>query len=546
MAVVAGGAAVNEVIVVGSGATGAIAAQTLVERGFDVLMLDGGQRDDHYRKLIPDLDFVEIRSRVQEQNRFFLGDRFEGLPQDAVSTGAQLTPPRQFITAQVDRFLPVDSQTFSPMESLALGGLGSGWGLGCCVFSDGELAQAGLSPQPMREAYQLIASRIGISGEDDDARPYTSAHIGGVQPPVPMDPTAQVIYRRYLHNRQRLRKNSFAVGRPALALLTEPKDGRGATALHDMDFYSDRERAAWRPWIGVEALRQKSNFEYRDNLLVTSFEENGGFTTVRALDMITLQHRTFTCRKLVLAAGALGSARIVLRSFGERKRLPFLCNAYSYLPCLVPSRIGKQPPRKNSGFAQLALFYDREAQGEGIAMGSLYSYRSLMLYRLLAETPLGYKPARQLMRYLVPALLILGIHHPQSPSPGKSIELIADPHAPTSDRLSIEYALTPQESQRIARCEDQFSRAMLTLGAVPVKRVHPPAGSSIHYAGTLPFGETGERFTLAADGRLNGTQTVFVADGSGFRYLPAKGLTLSLMANAHVVATAIPRDGAGR
>jgi hypothetical protein len=35
---------------------------------------------------------------------------------------------------------------------------------------------------------------------------------------------------------------------------------------------------------------------------------------------------------------------------------------------------------------------------------------------------------------------------------------------------------------------------------------------------------------------LGGTKNVFVADGSGFKYLPAKGLTLTLMANAHLVA----------
>ena len=41
---------------------------------------------------------------------------------------------------------------------------------------------------------------------------------------------------------------------------------------------------------------------------------------------------------------------------------------------------------------------------------------------------------------------------------------------------------------------------------------------------------------LRQNGRLKGTSRVMVADGSGLTYLPAKGLTLSLMANAHNVA----------
>ena len=66
-------------------------------------------------------------------------------------------------------------------------------------------------------------------------------------------------------------------------------------------------------------------------------------------------------------------------------------------------------------------------------------------------------------------------------------------------------------------------------------------GASIHYAGTLPFGTGEGPFRLRPDGRLFESDHVWVADGSGFRYLPAKGLTLSLMANAHLVAQAALR-----
>ena len=80
-----------------------------------------------------------------------------------------------------------------------------------------------------------------------------------------------------------------------------------------------------------------------------------------------------------------------------------------------------------------------------------------------------------------------------------------------------------------------FTRALRSLGAWAIKRIQPGMGSSIHYAGTLPFAGDGRPFSLLSDGRLAGTRRVWVADGSGFRFLPAKGLTLSLMANAHLV-----------
>ena len=76
-----------------------------------------------------------------------------------VKVGAQLTPPRKFIMHGIDRWIPLESSTFSPMESLAYGGLGNGWGLGCFVFSGPELEKAGLDHGKMKTAYEVISRR---------------------------------------------------------------------------------------------------------------------------------------------------------------------------------------------------------------------------------------------------------------------------------------------------------------------------------------------------------------------------------------------------
>jgi hypothetical protein len=528
---------VYDFIVVGSGATGSMAAQTLVESGASVLMLDGGQRDKTYAQLIPLKEFVEIRRTEKAQHRYFLGDEFESAGFGSTATGAQLTPPRRFIVANVDRFLPLESATFAPMESLALGGLGSGWGLGCNVFSDAELRLASLPPPAMRDAYRVVASRVGISAADDDARPYTSSFLEDTLPAVPLDPTAAAVYARYGRRRDSLRAAGFSLGRPALALLTCPREDRCATSLRDMDFYSDAQRAAWRPWIAVEALRSAPNFLYAGNLLITRFEEADGIVDVLALNLETLEECNFRCRRLVLAAGTLGTARIVLRSLpGGEARLPLLCNPYTYVPSVVPARIGRSMPDENSGFAQLQMFHDSDGSHADVALASIYSYRSLMLFRILAEVPANVRDSRVLMSYLTSALLIAGIHHPQGYSEGKSIWLKRSGSSPTGDVLHAEFGMTPEERTKCDARERAYMSALRSIGAWAVRRVRPPHGSSIHYAGTLPFSEREKAYALSPDGRLYGTRSVFVADGSGFTFLPAKGLTLSLMAQAHLVA----------
>jgi hypothetical protein len=526
-----------EYIIVGSGCTGAMAAQTLVEAGKNVLMIDGGITDDHYNKLQPAADFVQLRKTDKEQHRYFLGDKFESLPDDELGTGAQLTPARQFLIDHVDKLLPTEAENFSAMESLALGGLGGGWGLGCCVFSANEMKLAGLSPEKMNPAYQVIADRIGINSENDDARKFTAAHLERMQTPPPPDLTAQQLLNNYHSKKNSLNKNGFFLGRPALALLTAEKNGRKPAALHDMDFYDDKERAAYRPAYTIEELKKKNNFTYEGGWLVVSFSEGNDAVQVHAIHIDSRAKKTFSCKKLILSPGVLGTARIALRSLknGAEQKLPLLCNPYTYIPCIVPSRLGKKTNEKTSGFAQLSLFHDADGKETDIAMASLYSYRSLLLFRLLRETPLNFRDGRIFMRHLLPALLIAGIHHPEKSREGNYVQLQKDNDSVTGDHLFLQYENKNDRADVRSR-EKKYTAALRKLGAYALKKVRPENGASIHYAGVLPFSEAEKEFTLSPEGKLHGTKNIFVADGSGFTFLPAKGLTLSLMANAHCVA----------
>jgi len=535
---------VPDFIVVGSGNTGAMAAQTLLEGGATVTMLDVGRTGARYASMVPDLDFVTLRATDHEQHRYILGDQYEGIPSLSVSTGSQLTPPRMHVLELVNRFLPVESDSFRPLESLAYGGLGNAWGAGACVYSDAELRQAGLDGKAMRNAYQVIADRIGVAGAADDAQRYTSANLTGIDPAPELDATCRRLYAKYRARRAALNADGMFMGRTALAVITRDRDQRKGYRYRDLDFYDDRDRSVYRPWITVDTLRANPRFHYQDARLVVRFSEHDGHVAVECLDTGTgtvVEHRA---RRLMLASGTLGTARIVLRSLGTgQERLPILCNPYTYIPCIQPALVGSGMPSRRMSLSQLSLFHDPDGANSDVAMGSIYSYRSLMLFRLLPQAPAAMADARILMQYLLPALTIVGVHHPQRPGPGRSLRLEKWPGSPTGDRLVADYSQTRAESRKIASRERLFTRSLRSLGAWPVKRIHPGMGSSVHYAGTLPFAGDGRRFSLTIDGQLAETTRVTVADGSGFRYLPAKGLTLSLMANAHLVATEALRRG---
>ncbi len=532
----------SDFLVVGSGATGAHAAQTLLDAGPSVTMLDVGHEETKYASLIPDADFVSIRQHDPQQHRYFLGDSFEGIPPANVTTGAPLTPPRQYVTDLVHKYLPMTSSTFHPLESLAYGGLGSAWGAGSCVYSDAELAATGLDQTGMRGAYQVVSDRIGISGADDDARPYTWDQLERVEPPPALDETCSRLFSAYSRKRTRLHRAGIRMGRAALALITSDRGERKAYRSLDMDFYSDTDKSIYRPWMTVDRLRADPRFTYVPDRLVLRFKEDVDGVEIECLDVRTNERVRHRARRLVLAAGTLGTARIVLRTYRENEAsLPLLSNPYTYVPCILPSMLGKALAPRRMSLAQLSMFHDADGTNRDVVMASIYSYRSLMLFRILRQAPINMADARILMRYLLPGLAIVGIHHPERPGSGRTLRLQPDPTSPTGDRLEVEYRLSDAEAKKLRQREKIMIRALRSLGTWAIKRIDPGMGASIHYAGTLPFGTGEGPFRLRPDGRLFESDHVWVADGSGFRYLPAKGLTLSLMANAHLVAQAALR-----
>jgi hypothetical protein len=178
-----------------------------------------------------------------------------------------------------------------------------------------------------------------VSGTLDDAAPYTCGALDELLPPVEMDTGSRSLLQRYQRRRAAVNRRGFYLGRPALALLTRDRAGRKGTSYRDMDFYDDLEQSAYRPWITVDRLRTRPGFEYRAGQLVLTFREVADGVEIEP-DTGARAACVVRARRLVLAAGVLGTARIVLRSTGGQVVLPMLCNHYS-APRLQPSVLGR-------------------------------------------------------------------------------------------------------------------------------------------------------------------------------------------------------------
>jgi len=172
-----------------------------------------------------------------------------------------------------------------------------------------------ITEQDLAPHYEAVASRIGISGGADDCSPITaiaarcSRRRYGRQRPHADDP---------LRGASRRDEPGWTVhGQPAAGRADE-KTSTAVARRGTSRWTSTRYRPQRLPaWITVEKMRALPNFAYERPWLALSFREMAGGQRVEvtAEQARTGETMVFRGRRLVLGAGAMGTARIVLRSF---------------------------------------------------------------------------------------------------------------------------------------------------------------------------------------------------------------------------------------
>lgn len=528
-------------LIVGSGASAVIAAARLLDAGRRVLMLDSGDCDEGVPAAVPERSFATLRRTDVQQHRYLLGEEGEGIDLGGTGPLAQATAPRRFVFRRAIERLRSHGDGFAAIESLARGGLAEAWGAGAFVFTDAELARAGLNAAELAPHYEAVAQAIGVSGARDDLGPWCGP-LGALQPALEPDTNAAAVLGAYESRKHRLWQMGVRVGRPMLATLSQDLAARRANPMLGLDFWSNAGGCVFRPSLMLDALKGRPGFDYRPQLLVTRFDEiDSGSVQVSALDLRTGERAQFTGQRLLLAAGALGSTRIVLRSLGcYDQPVPLVCNEHAYIPSVRWAGLGSAAPERSYALAQLTAMLDPTGDQQHLVQAQFYSFTGMLLSRLLKDSPLGLRDSLRIFQALATSFVILGVQHEDSPSPGKQL-LLRRAELPQDDSLEVRWRPEAEEVRVQRDAQQRFCRALRLLGCWPLKVSHPGPGASIHYAGMLPFSREERPLTLAPDGRLRGTRGVHVCDGAGLAYLPAKGPTLTLMANARRIAEGLLR-----
>jgi choline dehydrogenase-like flavoprotein len=525
------------IVVIGSGASGVHFAQMALEKGQRVLMLDVGKRKP--AAVRPQDDFATLKRSLDDPAAYFLGKKYEAviLPgHDGEYYG--FPPNKTYIFERLDRFAH-QASGFAPLLSFAQGGLAEAWTGGSYPFHDGDLEQFPFSYRDLGPYYTQVAEKIGISGAEDDLARSFPVH-GGLQPPLDLDEHSTRLLAAYARNKAKLNERFRCwIGRSRVATLSRDLNGRKACDYSGRCLWACPSRSLYTPSVTLDECLQHPNFQYVGGVYVTHFrfDTGGRVTNVVAVKAETGEAQEIEVDRLVLAAGAMCSSSIFLRSIyedsGERVQLRGLMdNRQVLMPFVNLGMIGRQYKPRSYQYHQVAIGVEGN-RPQDYVHGLVTTLKTAPVVQTM---PLALGTAVSFFRNLHAALGLVNVNF--SDYRREENYVAWEPDGKGAGRLLIHYEPPAEENERIPATVAKFRSILWKLGCVappPMTHVRP-MGASVHYAGMIPMTQETRPLTCTPGCRSNDFSNLYFADGITFPELPAKNLTFTLMANARRVA----------
>jgi choline dehydrogenase-like flavoprotein len=526
-------AEVHPVVVIGSGASGAMAAFNLTRKGIDVVLLDAGDRLNRDRSWTH-LPYWEWRHRISN------GD----------------VPRSVFLDTKEQPYLTPSGQPFDLVRVWGHGGKTNVWGRVSLRLSDLDLKSAErdgweipwpISYSDLSPYYDQVEQLIGVCGGDDDSEVLPGSKF--LQPP----PAPRCGERLVM-------KAAAKLGMPMVAgrraNMTRPT--RGFPACHycgncsrgcdTASFFNSADHL-------LPFAVKTGKLDLRSNAVAARVlvDDRGLASGVQYFDRKTGAERQVKAKVVVVAASCVDSTRVLLNSRTERYPNGignssdvigrYLCeqvriNVQAFLPDLFGS-----PRQADRGIGGEHVYMPRfnhrpehkrdYLRGFGIQFWGTGS---------LDDTPpklTGFVPGfgaslKREIKKRVPAWVelhpfgeVLPYAHNRITVDDKRTDRYGVP------LLRIDYRTSDNERRMVAHMADTVEELVQTAGGTLVgyrRGETDKNGAAIHEHGTCRMGADPKRSALNAWNQMHEVKNVFVVDGSSFTTATEKNPTLTILA----------------
>jgi choline dehydrogenase-like flavoprotein len=521
---------VHDVVIIGSGAAGGMAAWNLSRKGINVLVLDAGQKFSR-SKFWTHVKPWEWRERMDRGER-----------------------PVQFeLSKREQPYITPNDRPFDLVRVWGRGGRTNIWGRVSLRYGDLDFASAERDgweiPWPIRYKdiapyYDRVEQFIGVCGGDDDqdSLPGSKYHL-----PAPAFRCGELLLQKAAASQG----ISIVAGRRAV--LTKPHNGHNAchycgSCGRGCDVSAFFNASDYL----IEPALKTGKVEVIDNAVVARVldGDDGKANGVQYFDRVSGAERTVRARVVIVAAACVDSTRILLNSKSQRypngignssdvigrylvEQIRF--HMFGFVPELMGTAtqnddgIGGEHiylPRFNHRGPKREYLrgYGMQFWGIGAQAGASW-----------AKTMPGFGPElKSGVKKRYPALVALHPYGEVLPRKENRVTVNGTPN----DRFGvpvarIEYSVGENERLMAVEMYDKAEAILKAAKAeiLPFQRGNlDVAGSAIHEHGTCRMGTDPKRSALNGFCQSHDVKNLFVVDGAAFTTASEKNPTLTILA----------------
>lgn len=520
-------------VVIGSGPAGIAAAKALSDAGRSVTILDAGDKIEAGR-----LDVFDALARfAPEQWPRELAQRARGsFPVNIKHVPLKPAYGSLFPYALDDPDLPITCEDADTLPSLAYGGLSNSWGASILPVCQRDIGDWPISLNELEPHYRAVFRFMPIAAEYDelaDIFPLYTDSPGALR----RSPQMEMLLSQMRRYPDALTNAGFTIGASRLAVFTSTEHPRRCR-YSGMCLYGCPYRSIYNTSHTLQTLVRDGKVRYREGIYVDRLAEANDSVTI---DFHQRGHPTekgqLAAARVFVACGSISSTRLMLDSMGLTQSSCRLQDSqYFMIPMLTPRSVRVSMATQGNTLAQIFVELDNTRVSAHTIHLQLYGYNDLMLSALAGRLPVAADRLERMLQPLLGRLIAIQGYLHSGESPGLTIHREAD-------RVRVVGDDGTSGDVRVRKLVRHLAANRKLLGMIPISRLvqigRPGKGN--HLGGSLPMRSEPGKLETDTLGRLPGWDRVHIIDASIFPSVPATTVTISVMANAHRIASVTAR-----
>ena len=517
--------------VIGSGPAGVACAKGLLGRGRKILLLDAGLSLEPERAQVV-RQFAQ--GAPENWSAADLAGYRAGMTADVRGVPQKLVYGSDFAYRGAEEHLGVSYSGVGLRPSLAQGGLSNVWGAAMLPYLESDVADWPFKIASLAEDYAAVIGLTGLAACRDSLEQLFPLYTDQFTELRPSGQASRLLQAMEKH-RDGLQQAGIYFGRSRLAVRGNAPAQNNGCRYCRLCMYGCPYGYIYNAADTLRTFQALPDFKYQASVIVTQVRETPGGVEILGYDRESRQPLSWECERVFLAAGAIATTRILLRSLEAYDQAVSLKDSqYFLLPLLLRRKARGAAQESLHALSQVFLeVFDPAAQGKAAHI-QVYSDSDLSGQAIEQAFGPFRRPLSFLVRDLRERLLVAqGFLHSDH-SARIAVRLKRDAST-GNERLELAAERNPAAAVLVKRLVRRLFRQGRRLGAFPLppmlKLAEP--GRSFHCGGSFPMHTHPQGFQTDLLGRLPGWKRVHAVDATVLPSVPATTITFTVMANAH-------------